>query len=71
MTNSIRAFTIAAVLLDLWGTCTTFVLELAPLTVAPVAQPLTLVPVRLISRDAPQAERLVQWALCTVARLQQ
>jgi hypothetical protein len=66
-----RPFTSPAVLLDLWGTCTTFVLELAPLTLAPLSHPLTLVPVRLASQDAPQEERLFRQALCTVARLQQ
>jgi len=66
-----RTFTAPAVLLDLRGTCTTLVLDLAPLAVRPLAQEITLVPVILASRDAPPSDRLVQTLLCTVARLQQ
>ena len=66
-----RPFSAPAALLDLRGTCTTLVLDLAPIVVAPVAQEITLVPVILGSRDAPQEDRLVQTILCTVARLQE
>ena len=66
-----RPFSAPAALLDLRGTCTTLVLDLAPLTVAPLAQALTLVPVVLTPQAAPQEERLVQRTLCTMARLQE
>jgi hypothetical protein len=66
-----RTFTTPAALLDLRGTCTTLVVDLAPLTVAPLAQELTLVPVVLAPEAAPKAERRLQMALCTVARLQE
>jgi len=66
-----RPFTAPAALLDLRGTCTTLVLDLAPIVVAPLAQEITLVPVILGPREAPQADRLVQTILCTVARLQE
>jgi len=66
-----RTFSAPAALLDLRGTCTTLVLDLAPLTVAPLTQALTLVPVVLTSQAAPQEERLVQRTLCTMARLQE
>jgi hypothetical protein len=66
-----RPFTAPAALLDLRGTCTTLVLDLAPIVVAPLAQEITLVPVILGAREAPQEDRLVQTALCTVARLQE
>jgi hypothetical protein len=58
-------------LLDLRGTCRTLVVDLAPLTVAPLVQELRLVPVVLTPEAAPKAERAVQRALCTVARLQE
>lgn len=69
-TLAARPFTTPAALLDLRGTCTTLVVDLAPLTVAPLAQALTLVPVVLAPQAAPQVERRLQRALCTVARLQ-
>ena len=69
-TLAVRPFTTPAALLDLRGTCTTIVVDLAPLTVAPLAQALTLVPVVLAPQAAPKEERLFQRALCTVARLQ-
>ena len=65
-----RPFTTPVALLDLRGTCRTLVVDLAPLTVAPLVQELTLVPVVLAPQDAPPAERRLQQALCTVARLQ-
>ena len=66
-----RPFTAPAALLDLRGTCTTLVLDLAPIVVAPLAQEITLVPVILGPREAPQEDRLLQAVLCTVARLQE
>ena len=66
-----RTFTTPVALLDLRGTCTTIVVDLAPLTVAPLAQALTLVPVVLAPQAAPKEERRLQMALCTVARLQE
>ncbi len=66
-----RTFTTPAALLDLRGTCTTLVVDLAPLTVAPLAQELTLVPMLLTPQAAPKEERVLQRALCTVARLQE
>ena len=66
-----RPFTAPAALLDLRGTCTTLVLDLAPIVVAPLAQEITLVPVILGLREAPQESRLLQTTLCTVARLQE
>jgi hypothetical protein len=66
-----RPFSAPAAVLDLRGTCTTLVLDLAPLTVAPLAQPLTLVPVVLTPQAAPKEERLLQRTLCTMARLQE
>jgi len=69
-TLAARPFATPAALLDLRGTCTTLVVDLAPLTVAPLAQALTLVPVVLAPQAAPQAERRLQQALCAVARLQ-
>jgi hypothetical protein len=66
-----HTFTTPVALLDLRGTCRTLVVDLAPLTVAPLAQALTLVPVVLAPETAPKEERLLQQALCTVARLQE
>ena len=66
-----RTLATLVALLDLRGTCTTLVVDLAPLTVAPLVQELTLVPVVLAPETAPKKERRVQMALCTVARLQE
>ena len=66
-----HTFTTPVALLDLRGTCTTLVVDLAPLTVAPLAQALTLVPVVLAPEAAPKEERRLQMALCEVARLQE
>ena len=66
-----RPFSTSAALLDLRGTCTTLVLDLAPMVVESVAQEITLVPVILGPREAPQEDRLLQAVLCTVARLQE
>ena len=64
-------FTTPVALLDLRGTCRTLVLDLAPLTMASLAQALTLVPVVLAPEAAPKEERRLQMALCAVARLQE
>ena len=64
-------FTAPVALLDLRGTCRTLVVDLAPLTVAPLVQDVTLVPVVLAPEAAPKEERRLQRALCTVARLQE
>src|SRR5438105_6732251 len=61
-----RTFTTPVALLRLHGTCRTLVVDLAPLTVAPLVQELTLVPVLLAPLAAPKAERVLQRALCTV-----
>jgi hypothetical protein len=66
-----RTFSTPAALLDLRGTCTTLVLELAPLTVAPLVHALTLVPVVLTPQAAPKEERLLQRTLCTMVHLQE
>ena len=66
-----RPFITPVALLDLRGTCRTLVVDLAPLTVAPLVQELTLVPVVLAPEAAPKEERRLQRALCTVARLQE
>src|SRR6266851_3662773 len=66
-----RTFITPVALLDLRGTCRTLVVDLAPLTVAPLVQELTLVPVVLAPEAAPKEERRLQMALCTVARLQE
>jgi hypothetical protein len=66
-----RPFSAPAALLDLRGTCTTLVLDLAPIVVEALAQEITLVPVILGPREAPQEDRLLQAVLCTVARLQE
>ena len=64
-------FTAPAALLDVRGTCTTFVVDLAPIVLAPLAQPVTLVPIVLGPRGAQQQESLLWTTLCTVARLQE
>jgi hypothetical protein len=66
-----HTFTTPVALLDLRGTCRTLVVDLAPLTMASLAQELTLVPVVLAPEAAPKEERRLQRALCTVARLQE
>jgi hypothetical protein len=66
-----HTFTTPVALLDLRGTCRTLIVDLAPLTVAPLVQELTLVPVVLAPEAAPKEERRLQMALCTVARLQE
>ena len=66
-----HTFITPVALLDLRGTCRTLVVDLAPLTVAPLVQALTLVPVVLTPLAAPKAERLLQRTLCTMTRLQE
>jgi hypothetical protein len=66
-----HTFTTPVALLDLRGTCRSLIVDLAPLTVAPLGQELTLVPVVLAPEAAPKEERRLQMALCTVARLQE
>ena len=66
-----HSFTAPASLLDLRGTCTTVVLDLAPIVLARLAQPVTLVPIVLGPRGAQQQESLLRTTLCTVARLQE
>jgi hypothetical protein len=66
-----HTFSTPVALLDLRGTCRTLVVDLAPLTVAPLVQALTLVPVVLAPEAAPKEERRLQMALCIVARLQE
>ena len=66
-----HTFITPVALLDLRGTCRTLVVDLAPLTVAPLAQALTLVPVLLAPEAVPKEERRLQMALCTVGRLQE
>jgi hypothetical protein len=66
-----HTFTIPVALLDLRGTCRTLIVDLAPLTVAPLVQELTLVPMVLALEAAPKEERRLQMVLCTVARLQE
>jgi hypothetical protein len=66
-----HTFITPVALLDLRGTCRTLVMDLAPLTVAPLVQELTLVPVVLAPEAAPKEERRLQMALCEVARLQE
>jgi len=64
-------FSAPASLLDLRGTCTTVVLDLAPIVLARLAQPVTLVPIVLGPRGAQPQESLLRTTLCTVARLQE
>jgi hypothetical protein len=66
-----RTFHTPVALLTLHGTCRTVVVDLAPLTVAPLVQELTLMPVVLAPQAAPKEERFLQRALCMVARLQE
>jgi len=66
-----HTFTTPVALLDLRGTCRTLVVDLAPFTVAPLVPELTLVPVVLAPETAPKEERVLQRALCMVARLQE
>ena len=64
-------FSAPASLLDLRGTCTTVVLDLAPIVLARLGQPVTLVPIVLGQRGPQQQESLLRTTLCTVARLQE
>jgi hypothetical protein len=65
-----HTFTVLASLLDLRGTCTTVVLDLQPIFLAPLGQEITLVPIVLGPQDTPQGEHLLHTTLCALARLQ-
>lgn len=65
-----RPFTAPASVLDLRGTCTTIILELAPIVLAPIEKEVTLVPIILRPPGAGQQDVLLRTTLCTVARLQ-
>ena len=66
-----RPFTVPAPLLDLRGTCTTLVLDVEPIFLAPLGQKVTLVPVTLDMQRIPQNEHLLSTALCALTRLQE
>ena len=66
-----RTFTAPAPLLDLRGTCTTLVLDVEPIFLAPLGQEVTLVPVTLDMQAIPKDKRLLSTALCALARLQE
>lgn len=66
-----RPFTALASLLDLRGTCTTVVLDLAPIVLTPLEQEVTLMPVILGLQDTVQHEHLLRTTLCALARLQE
>ena len=66
-----RTFTAPAPLFDLRGTCTTLVLDVEPIFLAPLGQKVTLVPVTLDMQAIPKDERLLSTALCALARLQE
>jgi hypothetical protein len=63
-----RPFTALAALLDLRGTCTTVVVDLAPIFLEHLAQEVTLVPIILTRRVIPKEERLLYTTLCVLAR---
>jgi hypothetical protein len=67
----LRPFTTLAALLDLRGDCLTMVVDLAPLILPTLEQEVTLVPVILSLRDAPQEEHLLHSTLCTLAHSQE
>jgi hypothetical protein len=66
-----RPFTALAALLDLRGTCTTVVVDLAPIFLEHLAQEVTLVPIILTRRVIPKEEHLLYTALCVLARSQE
>ncbi len=66
-----RMFTVPAPLLDLRGTCTTLVLDVEPIFLAPLGQKVALVPVTLDMQRIPQNEHLLSTALCALTRLQE
>ena len=66
-----RPFTALAALLDLRGTCTTVVVDLAPIFLEHLAQEVTLVPIILTRRVIPKEERLLYTTLCVLARSQE
>lgn len=63
-------FTVLAPVLDLRGTCTTLVVDLAPLFLAPLGQTVTLVPVVLDAQADLKTAPLLRTTLCSLARLQ-
>ena len=65
-----RPCTAPAALLDLRGTCTTLILDVAPIVVAPIAAEVTLMPIILRPPGTGQQDVLLRTTLCTVARLQ-
>lgn len=66
-----HTFTAPAPLLDLRGTCTTLVLDVEPIFLAPLGQKVTLVPITLDMQTIPKDKRLLSTALCALARLQE
>ena len=67
----LSSFTTLAALLDLRGDCLTVVVDLAPLLLPRLEQEVTLVPVILSLRDAPEEEHLLHSTLCTLAHPQE
>jgi len=66
-----RPFTTLASLLDLRGTCTTVVVDLAPIFLAGLDQDVTLRPLILSLREIPPEEHLLYTALCALAHPQE
>jgi hypothetical protein len=64
-------FTTLAALLDLRGDCLTVVVDFAPFLLPTLEQEITLVPVVLSLRDAPEEEHLLHSTLCTLAHPQE
>jgi len=64
-------FTTLAAVLDLRGSCTTVVVDLAPIFLPSLAQEVTLVPVILSQRAIPAAASLAYTALCALAQPQE
>ena len=67
----LRPFTALAALLDLRGTCTTVVVDLAPIFLEPLAQEVTLVPIILTRQTTRKEEHLLYTTLCVLARPQE
>jgi len=66
-----RTFTAPAPLRDLRGTCSTLVLDVEAIFLAPLGQKVTLEPVTLDMQRVPKDERLLSTTLCALARLQE
>jgi hypothetical protein len=60
-----------ASLLDLRGTCTTLVLDVAPIFLEPLRQEVTLGPITLDMHAVSEDEHLLGTTLCALARLQE